>query len=70
MTAACATRAATVVRGTPFAWAFQMLWLAHFLTLPVLVSIYTLFLVLLPTWETVRAAKVSLLLVILIGILA
>ena len=53
-----ATRAATIVRGTPFAWAFEMLWLAHFLTIPVLVAIYSIFLVIIPVWDTSKAAKV------------
>ena len=59
LTASCATRAVTLVRGTPFSWAFQATWLAHFLTLPLLVAIYTLFLVVLPVWDTVKASKVS-----------
>ena len=54
-----ATRAATIVRGTPFAWAFEMLWLAHFLTIPVLVAIYSIFLVIIPVWDTSKAAKVD-----------
>ncbi len=53
-----ATRAATIVRGTPFSWAFEMLWLAHFLTIPVLVAIYSIFLVIIPVWDTSKAAKV------------
>ena len=45
------------MRGTPFSWAFQATWLAHFLTLPLLVAIYTLFLVVLPVWDTVKASQ-------------
>lgn len=55
----CATRSAALVRGTPFSWAFQMIWLAHFLTLPLVVTVYTLSLVVIPVWDTDRAAKVT-----------
>lgn len=58
MVAMCATRSAALVRGTPFSWAFQMIWLAHFLTLPLVVTVYTMFLVVIPVWDTDRAAKV------------
>lgn len=48
-----------MARGTPFTWAFQILWVAHFVSLPFIASVYTLFLVIIPVWDTDKVCKVS-----------
>lgn len=50
-------RAVTVARGTPFSLAFQITWLVHFVSIPFVASVYTLFLVLIPVWDTVKISK-------------
>lgn len=43
---------------SPFSWGFEVLWLASFLALPVLVAATCLPLALLPVWDTLSAGRV------------